>query len=138
MKRLAVVAIIGVLFFFSLNTSLAGDIGHLFEEENNLIQSQEPMGIDFVSPMGGDNLSGFITIKINVTMIQGAEVRLRWNDDTWIDLTNYYNSTSNLYEYPMDVTCLQTGPVTFIAQQLTTHGNIQATLDAYIDWERPP
>jgi hypothetical protein len=100
--------------------------------------TQEPIGINFTSPTTGESLSGNTTIKVNATVIVGADVMLRWNNDSWINLTDSYNATSRLYEYTMDVGCLPTGNVTFETKQVTSHGTIQSSVEAYIDWERPP
>jgi hypothetical protein len=108
------------------------------QDESVFVLSQDLIGINFTSPTSGENLSGNITIKVNATLIGSGQLMLRWNNDSWIDITNAYNITSRLYEYHFDTTCLPPGNVKFIAKQVTSHGSVQSTVDANITWERPP
>ena len=138
MKKLILPLCIGIILFSSLSFGSMIDAKPRFLEEPTYTPAQEPIGINFTSPMSGEYLSGNTTIKVNATPIQDAKLMLKWNDDSWIEITVYYNTTSLLYEYPMDVTCLPTGNITFVAKHMTSHGTVQSSVEAYVDWERPP
>ncbi|MFW9862959.1 MAG: hypothetical protein ACFFET_11780 [Candidatus Thorarchaeota archaeon] len=138
MKRLLIVLAIGIALFLSGNTSNGVQIAPKFPDVSSFTLAQEPIGINFTSPVSSEHLSGNITIKVNATVIAGASVMLRWYSDSWINITDLYNSTSRLYEYPMDVSCLPSGNTTFEVKQVTSHGTAQAFVEAYIDWDRPP
>ena len=123
-----------------LSIVLTADLGNsaATSPETNPVLSQGSFGINFITPAEGEHLSGNITIKVNATVISNIPFLLRWNNDSWIDITDMYNATSKFYEYTMDVTCLPTGNVTFEAKQDTGHGIIHASVEATIDWYHPP
>lgn len=100
--------------------------------------SQGAIGFHFITPFDGEFLSGNITVTINASLIVGYPVELRWDNDTWIDLTDWFNVTSQFFEYPLDVSCLPTGNVTFEVRQITDHGTAHDSVEATIKWYRPP
>ncbi|MFW9911092.1 MAG: hypothetical protein ACFFEU_01385 [Candidatus Thorarchaeota archaeon] len=138
MKRLLLVMVIGIALIFSSSSATVVEIAQEWRNASLYTLAQSPINLNFTSPATGEYLSGNITIKVNATVIAGASVMLRWHSDSWINITDLYNSTSRLYEYPMDVSCLPSGNATFEAKQVTAHGTAQASVEAYIDWERPP
>ena len=138
MKRLLLVMVISIAFILSSSSTTVVEIAQESRDASWYTLAQDPIGLNFTSPATGEYLSGNITIKVNATVIAGANVMLRWHSDSWINITDLYNSTSRLYEYPLDVSCLPTGNATFEAKQVTAHGTAQASVEAYIDWERPP
>ncbi|MHA2303443.1 MAG: hypothetical protein ACXACD_21085, partial [Candidatus Thorarchaeota archaeon] len=138
MKRIILALVIGIALFWSPSISPSVDMKHDLFDKAVFALTQDPIGINFTSPTTGESLSRNTTIKVNATVIVGANVMLRWNNDSWINITDSYNSTSRLYEYPMDASCLPTGNVTFVAKQVTSHGTVQSSVEAYVDWERPP
>ncbi|MFX1331533.1 MAG: hypothetical protein ACFE9W_08255 [Promethearchaeota archaeon] len=138
MKRLLLVMAIGIGLILSSGSATVVEVAPKSRDASSYTLAQEPIGLNFTSPAAGEYLSGNITIKVNATVIAGANVMLRWLSDSWIDITDLYNSTSRLYEYPMDVSCLPSGNATFEAKQVTSHGTARASVEAYIDWEQPP
>ena len=138
MKRPLLVLLTSILLCLCL--SVTSELGI---QETCLLQdtpsiSQEMFGMNFITPTDGEVLSGNITIKLNATVLHGIPLLLRWNNDSWIDIADRYNGTSKFYEYPMDVTCLATGNITFEAKQDTGHGVIYTSVEATIKWYRPP
>jgi hypothetical protein len=138
LKRLLLVMAIGIALILASSSDTVVEVAQESRDAPLYILAQDPIGLNFTSPAASEYLSGNITIKVNATVIAGANVMLRWHSDSWINITDLYNSTSRLYEYPMDVSCLPNGNVTFEAKQVTVHGTAQASVEAYIDWERPP
>ncbi|MFW9968404.1 MAG: hypothetical protein ACFFEA_14720 [Candidatus Thorarchaeota archaeon] len=138
MKRLIIPLAIGLVLFSSASVAPRFEANSELLDMSVFALAQDPLGINFASPISGEYLKGNITIKVNATVIVDAKVMLRWSNDHWIDITDRYNATSRLYEYPMDMSCLPTGNVTFVVQQLTSHGTDQSSVEAYVDWERPP
>jgi hypothetical protein len=126
--------------FLCASVSVTTDMGteELFTHHDSAASDQVSLSIVFITPFEGEILSGNFTVKINATVVHNIPLLLRWNNDSWIDLTNWYNGTSHFYEYPMDVTCLPTGNVTFEAKQDTGHGILYSFVEATVDWYRPP
>ncbi|MFW9894051.1 MAG: hypothetical protein ACFFFO_17740, partial [Candidatus Thorarchaeota archaeon] len=138
MKRPLDVLLVCVFLCFSLN--MTGDVRteeSVFQNDLGTI-SQEPMAFEFINPLGGQVISGNITVKVDAPVFYGIPLLLRWNNDSWVDLTNWYNSTSKLYEYPMDVTCLPTGNATFEIKLDLGHGTFYSSVEVTIKWYRPP
>ncbi|MFX1483970.1 MAG: hypothetical protein ACFFCP_12385, partial [Promethearchaeota archaeon] len=129
-----------VSIFLCISVNVTADIRTegLFTYHDSAATDQVPLGIVFITPFEGEMLSGNFTVKINATVVHNIPFLLRWNNDSWIDLTDWYNETSHFYEYPMDVTCLPTGNVTFEAKQDTGHGILYSAIEATVDWCHPP
>ncbi len=132
------VLLVGIFLCFSVCITTNIRTEDTFTPHNSVATGQLTVGINFITPLEGETLSSNFTVKVNATVLHGIPLLLRWNNDSWIDLTDWYNTTSHFYEYPMDVTCLPTGNITFEAKQETEHGVIYSSVEAKIEWYQPP
>ncbi|MFW9793917.1 MAG: hypothetical protein ACFFEE_06440, partial [Candidatus Thorarchaeota archaeon] len=138
MNRPFFILLIAILFCFSTSLITDSKSKEFYIHYDDATMSQGSFSIDFITPIEGEILSGNITVKINATALHNLPLLLRWNTDSWIDLTEWYNVTSQFHEYPIDVTCLPSGNITFEAMQDTGHGIIYSSVEVTIEWHRPP
>ena len=87
MKRLLLVMVISIAFILSSSSTTVVEIAQESRDASWYTLAQDPIGLNFTSPATGEYLSGNITIKVNATVIAGANVMLRWHSDSWINIT---------------------------------------------------
>ena len=137
LNRPFLVLLVGIVLCCTVSITANVAMEDLFIAQSSAITSQDLIGMNFITPVEGELLSGNVTVKVNATLIQGVDLLLRWNNDSWVNITEWYNSTSQFFEYTLDVTCLPAGNVTFEAKQETGHGTMYTSVEATLEWYRP-
>ena len=93
--------------------------------------------VDIVTPAEGAQLTGGITVQVAASGTGLSSVALRFWNDTWVDITGNYNSGSGYYEYTMNVSCLESGNVTFIARASNAAGSSYDSSNVWVQTYSP-
>ena len=78
--------------------------------------------VNLVTPSENQVLTGEFTVQVSASGTGLSNVMIRFSNDTWIDITDDYNSGTGYYEYTMNVSCLELRNVTFIAKAVGSGG----------------
>ncbi len=93
--------------------------------------------VSFNNPAENDVLTGSLTVQVSASGTGLSSVELRFWNDTWIDITSGYNSGTGYYEYTMNVSCIETGNVTFVARATSPSGTSYASVNVYVSTSSP-
>ncbi|MHA1781228.1 MAG: Ig-like domain-containing protein [Candidatus Thorarchaeota archaeon] len=93
--------------------------------------------VSIVTPAENAQLTGEFTVQVSASGTGLSSVGLRFWNDTWIDLTDDYNSGTGYYEYTMNVSCLESGNVTFIAKAISSGGTSYDSSNVWVQTYSP-
>ncbi|MCF2137529.1 MAG: Ig-like domain-containing protein [Candidatus Thorarchaeota archaeon] len=93
--------------------------------------------VSIVTPAENAQLTGEFTVQVSASGTGLSSVSLRFWNDTWIDLTNDYNSGTGYYEYTMNVSCLESGNVTFLAKAIGSGGTSYDSSNVWVQTYSP-